>query len=90
MSGAVSRRCDLQVPYCGRGGRSPKALASIVVHTDIEGTIRADVPGTKYFQVLVDEAYRDKRVIGLKTRLRGRCNSSSLAPIGTRKSGDPV
>ncbi|CAM9872319.1 unnamed protein product, partial [Sphacelaria rigidula] len=51
----------------GRGGRSPKAPGE-VVHTDLEGPSHVDVTGMKYFQVFVDEASRDKHVVGLKTR----------------------
>ena len=39
-----------------------------MVHTELEGPLKPDVMGKKYFQVFVDGAGRDKRVRGLKTR----------------------
>ena len=39
-----------------------------MVHPDLERPFKPDVMGHKYFQVFVNEASRDKRVRGLKTR----------------------
>ncbi|CAM9965350.1 unnamed protein product, partial [Choristocarpus tenellus] len=50
-----------------RGGCSPKTVGE-VVHTELEGPFNPDVTGMKYFQVFVDEASREKRVIGLRTK----------------------
>lgn len=52
------KKCKSQVPSYGRGGRSPEQLSE-VIDTDIEGPLKADVMGFKYFQVFVDEASRD-------------------------------
>ena len=67
MRCAVCRECKSQALSYGRGGRSPK-VSGQVIHTDLEGPFHPDVTGMKYFQVFVDEASRDKRVAGLKTR----------------------
>ena len=67
MRCSVCRECKSQALSYARGGRSPKTPGE-VIHTDLEGPFHPDVTGMKYFQVFVDEATRDKRVVGLKTR----------------------
>ena len=39
-----------------------------MIRTNLEGPFHPDITGMKYFQVFVDEATRDKRVRGLKTK----------------------
>ncbi|CAN0497107.1 unnamed protein product [Discosporangium mesarthrocarpum] len=67
MRCAVCKECKSEALSYGRRGRSPKTIGE-VVHTDLKGPFTPDVTGMKYFQVFVDEASRDKRVIGLKRR----------------------
>jgi len=62
------KECKSEALSYGRGGRMPKTQPGELVHTDIEGPFKPDVNGFKYFQVFVDEATRDKRVIGLRTK----------------------
>lgn len=69
MSLVLCEECKLQVPSYGRGGRSPKQLGDDVVRTDIEGPFKADLMGLKCFHAFVDEAGREKQVIGLKSRV---------------------
>ena len=49
------------------GGRRPKTPGE-VIHIDLEGPFYPEATEMKYFQVYVDEAARDKRIRGLKTR----------------------
>ncbi|CAN0027892.1 unnamed protein product, partial [Choristocarpus tenellus] len=63
----VCKECKSEALSYARGGRSPKTVGE-VVHTDMEGPFNPDVTGIKYFQVFVDEASREKRVIGLRTK----------------------
>jgi hypothetical protein len=62
------KECKSEALSYARGGRIPKAQPGELVHTDLEGPFKPDVNGFKYFQIFVDEATRDKRVIGLKTK----------------------
>ncbi|CAM9397444.1 unnamed protein product, partial [Choristocarpus tenellus] len=61
------KECKSEALIYARGGRSAKTVGE-VVHTDMEGTFDPDVTGMKYFQLFVDEASREKRVIGLRTK----------------------
>ena len=67
MRYSVCRECKSQVLSYARGGRSPKPPRE-VIHTDLEGPFHPDVTGMKYFQMCVDEATRDRHIVGLKTR----------------------
>ena len=67
MRCSVCRECKSQALSYGRGGRSPK-MPGEIIHTDLEGPFHPDITGMKYFQVFVDEATRDKRVRGSKTK----------------------
>ena len=67
MRCSVGKECQSEALSYGRGGKSLKVPGD-VVRTDLEGPSHADVTGMKYFQVFVDEASRDKYVVGLKIR----------------------
>lgn len=67
MDCGLCRGYESKVLSFGRGSRSPKAPGE-VAHTDLGGSIHADVMGTKYLQIFVDETIRDKHVVVLKTR----------------------
>ncbi|CAM9213967.1 unnamed protein product, partial [Discosporangium mesarthrocarpum] len=67
LRGTTCKECKSEALSYGRGVRSPK-LVGEVVHTDIAGSFAQDLNGIKYVQVFVDEASRDKRVYGLKTK----------------------
>ena len=62
------KECKSEALSFARGGRTPKMQPGEVVHTDLEGPFKPDVNGFKYFQIFVDEATRDKRVVGLRTK----------------------
>ncbi|CAM9927869.1 unnamed protein product, partial [Choristocarpus tenellus] len=63
----VCKECKSEALSYARGGHSPKTVGE-VVHTDMQEPFNPDVTGMKYFQVFVDEASREKRVIGLRTK----------------------
>lgn len=73
----------------GRQGGTPKALGD-VVYMDIQGPYRGGVSGVKYFYAFVDEAYREKLVVGKRTRYRGRCNCSLVEVNVPRERGGQV
>ncbi|CAN0480906.1 unnamed protein product [Discosporangium mesarthrocarpum] len=62
---AVCKECKSEACSFARGGRSQK-ISGEMVHTDLEGLFNPDVSGSQYFRVIVDEASRYKRVMGLK------------------------
>jgi Reverse transcriptase (RNA-dependent DNA polymerase) len=62
------KECKSEALSFARGGRAPKVEPGEIVHTDLEGPFKTDVNGFKYFQIFVDEATRDKRVVGLRTK----------------------
>lgn len=63
---SICKESQTQTPSYGSGGRNPKELGE--VYTDLKCQLKAIVNGRKYIQLFVDEASRDKRFIGLKTR----------------------
>ncbi len=65
---STCKECKSEALSFARGGRTPKVEPGEVVHTDLEGPFKTDVNGFKYFQIFVDEATRDKRVVGLRTK----------------------
>ena len=67
MRCTVCRECKPQALSYEIGGRVSKTPAE-VIHTNPERPFHPDVTGMKYFQVFVDDATRDKRIRGLKTR----------------------
>ena len=68
---STCKECKSEALSYARGGRTPKTQSGELVHTDLEGPFKPDVGMvSSTFRSLSDEATRDKRVIGLRTRMQ--------------------